>query len=132
MENDIADRLLMSDSLKGMIPALEDAVTNANLELVIASIVTGPEASDVLTGRLTGVSVDPDVVKLDVRVATDTAFDLLRRSITTGVSIAEVFLSLSDDDVRITGPFRVTSPKMLDFDTQNKMCTLGLDLIKVT
>jgi hypothetical protein len=39
-------------------------------------------------------------------------------------------MHLDDDEIVMEGPFKFSSPKIMNFDHQNKMCTLGVDLIK--
>lgn len=130
--NDVDDRLLMSDSIRGMVPELEEEQV---IKLVDAFVVVTLEMSrdsitDIVSGRLVGVSHEEKVTKLDIRLGNDVAYGLFKTIVQDSLTCVNVYLHLAEDETKFSGPFKVTSPKLVDFDSQHKMCTLGLDLIK--
>jgi len=132
MLNDIANRLLMSEDLKGLVPSLEDDnIARYDDAFVIAALEIRHAGEIIpIAGSLIGISYDT-AVKIDMRVESSVAYDLV-----TGLATGEVYtcdayqLLLGSRQVRLTGPFRVSCPKMLDFDKDRKMCTLAVDLFR--
>lgn len=127
--DDTVNRLLMSDNLKGVVPEFEDEVSKYEDAYVIASLVMGDDLQ-VMSASLLGFSFEEDVVKLDLRLNNREAFGIVKKSVSSVLLCQECFLSLANEDIRLTGPFRIASPKLLDFDRQGKICTLGIDLIR--
>ena len=129
--DDTVNRLLMSDSLKGVVPDFEDDVSKYEDAFVVASIVFGEEHKQILSASLVGFSFEGAVTKLDIRLSTLEAFKISKKIISDSLECSECFLTLASEDIRLGGPFQISSPKLLDFDRQNKLCTLGIDLIKI-
>jgi hypothetical protein len=124
---------LMSDSLQGLIPDYEDqmnAFQDAFMIAFLVLVVDGKETE--LTGSLTGLSLESrDIVKMDVRVKLETAYDVTKRFYVSDVTCHSVHFLLGNDVLPIEGNFKLSSPKIVDIDHQNKMCTLGVDLFRV-
>ena len=124
------NRLLMSDSLRGMVPELEDEVLERVQDGYI-SIALLQKDLDPLTGICVGISYDATEVKIDMRVELHKAYQFMKRLMHEEVVSQELNLSLSNDFVVIHGPHRVKTPRLTDFDHSTKLCTLGIDLFKM-
>lgn len=132
---DEEDRLLMSDSLVGMIPELEEGkikdIDDALLVVAFELIYENLDEVDVLAGRTEGISFEStSEIKVDMRVQLNKAYDTIKKFKTTGLSCRMLHLYLGDDELNIEGPFKVANTKLFNFDIENKMCTLGFDLVK--
>jgi hypothetical protein len=133
---DTSDRLLMSDSLLGMVPELETesvSVSKFSDSFIVATLdFTEAGIADILVGSISGLSIENNSteIKLDIRVNIDEAFGIIKKFKTTGLSCRMFYMHLDDDEIVMEGPFKFSSPKIMNFDHQNKMCTLGVDLIK--
>jgi len=131
---DNTDRILMSDDIRGMVPELEtESLKDYNDSFVVATIDLSNEGhTDILVGSVAGISFEnASEIKLDVRVNIDEAFRTVKKHKTTGLSCRMFYMYLGDDELLLEGPYKISSSKMMDFDHQNKMCTLGVDLIKI-
>ena len=125
----------MSDSLRGMIPELEEEQFNAFQDafVIVGLLVRSGEERHEITGNLVGVSVESrDVVKIDVRTSVTAAYRSLKRHAEGGLTCDTCQMVLAAEATCLDGPYTVSSVKVLDFDHQNKMCTLALDLIRTT
>jgi len=132
MIDDNDNRLLMSDSLRGMLPDLEDdqlkllsdAFVIATIELLFEQNV------EVVAGSLAGASFDNLEIKLDIRAGLNDAYDVIKKFKTSGLSCRLFYLHRGDDEICFEGPYKISSTKIMDFDRQLKMCTIGFDLIR--
>ena len=133
MVEDESNRLLMSDELRGMVPELEEQVKAFEDAFVIATLVLSrDQISYNFTGKVDGFSLESSKdVKIDIRVSISTAFDVMKSVSEGSLDCKFCILMLGQTELCLEAPFRVSSPKMMDFDHQNKMCTLGIDLIKI-
>ena len=124
----------MSESIKGMIPDLdeESSLKDCNDSFLIASIdLSEDDQVNILVGSVSGVSFENmSEIKLDVRASIDESFKAIKKYVSTGLSCRMLYLYLGNNELFMEGPYSVSFPKMMDFDHQNKMCTLCLDLIK--
>jgi hypothetical protein len=86
---------------------------------------------DVLAGKIEGISFEStNEIKVDSRIQLNKAYGTIKKLKTTGLSCRMLHLYLSDDELSVEGPYKVVNAKLYDFDVENKMCTLGLDLVK--
>lgn len=134
MSEDPNNRLLMSDSLRGMVPELEEEQFKAFQDafVIVALVMNDGTAARETTGNLVGLSLESsDVVKVDVRVSVSEAYGVVKRHLSSGLTCEVLQLLLGDEGVRIDGPRRASVAKMYDFDHHNKMCVLALDLVRV-
>ena len=134
MIDDKDNRLLMSDSLKGMVPTLEDEVVGRLQDsFVIVSLETSHDekGNDVLSGVCSGVSFEATSVKVDLRIELPRGYDFLKRILKETVICNRLYLSRGDDVMKIEGPYRIVSPRLSDFDYQDILCTMGIDLFKM-
>ena len=132
MTDDGVNRLLMSDELRGVVPLLEEeAVSRYSNSYIVAGFnLIVDDQPHVFSGLVVGMSNEASVFKLDVRASISDAYDILKKTF-TGVVKCESFLLYYDtEDFTLSGPFDVVNPKIMDFDRDNKMCTLGLDLVR--
>lgn len=130
MIEDSANRLLMSDSIRGMIPDLEEEyISKLSDSYVIASL---SDTNFVVSGILVGVSLENHgEIKIDIRIKLNEAYNAIKNYTTSGLSCRLLYMHLGDDEICLPGPYKISSPKILDIDPQNKMCTLGVDLIRI-
>jgi len=135
MKNDNFDNLMMSDSIKGQILDFDDNDAVKKLEdsfLVTALEVKFDGNIEPLVGSTVGLSFDTnECVNIDLRVNTAVAYELLRKYNISTVECMAFYMSLGQEEICNVGPYKFVSLKMLDFDHQNKMCTLGIDMVKI-
>jgi hypothetical protein len=127
----IENRLLMSDSLRGVIPSLEENVANLGDSVVVTSLVLETNSQDrLVTGAVVGISrEETGMLKIDIRVSISEAFEVFRMCSSRTVICKECFVNLIDEILSFGGPYEIVSVKMTDFDRQRKTCILGVDLI---
>lgn len=125
------EKLLMSDSLRGQIPDLEQLDSQDDYFVIFALVARSKFTAEIIIGTLVGISVEPDIVKVEMRIETSKAYDFLTAHMSTGWECLEYHLQTASKDYTETGPFRISSPRMMDFDKSDKHCTLGFDLLKV-
>jgi len=133
MIDETANRILMSDSIRGMVPELEeDSSQNFEDSFVITALEINTNGTkSVLIGNLVGISIE-EIIKIDLRVNMEDAYNFIKDFILGQKILCEAIqLHLAENAFKIQGPFKTTSYKMLDFDHPNKKCTLALDLTKV-
>lgn len=124
----------MSDDIKGMVPELEeDKISEYSDSFVVAALDMSSETEQfVIAGSLTGLSIESlGSLKIDIKTALKDAYTVIKKYKTAGLSTRMFYLHLDDDEIYFEGPYKVTSPKLLEFDHQNKMCVLGIDLISI-
>lgn len=134
MEDNNFDNLMMSDSIRGQIPDLEDdAVKKLEDSFLVAALeVKFGDSIEPLVGSTVGLSFESDMnISVDLRVSTPDAFDLLKKHGAFAVECTTFYVYLGQEEICHRGPYRFTSLKVLDFDHQNKMCTLGIDMVRV-
>jgi len=134
MMNDGKSRLLMSDDIKGMVPELEEDKISAFSDSFVVAALDMSDGTEqfIVAGSLTGLSIESlGLIKIDIKTALRDAYTVIKKYKVTGLSARVFFLHLDDDEVYFEGPYSVTCPKLLEFDHQNKMCVLGIDLIKI-
>ena len=134
MIDDNSNRVLMSDSLRGLVPELEDDDIKAFSESFVVTTIEISTINDsrIIIGSLDGLSFESiGDLKIDIRVKVKDAYDIIKLYTQTGISSRLLLMHLGDDEISLQGPFKISSPKMMSFDHQNKMCILGLDLNKI-
>jgi len=125
-----SDRILMSDSLKGMIPELEEATKYSDHFVVATLMLEVANEQRTLVGSMHGVSLGEDV-KIDLRSTIEDSFFFVKLfSEGTQITCKNIQLTLGDHSFDRSNILRVSSVKMIEIDHQNKMCTLALDLIE--
>ena len=126
--------LIMSDSLVGMVPELEDVEKSPRHEFSDLYLILGlhdDDQADPLGGRSVRFSLEEENrIKVDMRLGIDEAYEFIKKFKTTRLSCRLLYLCFGDDEICFDGPFNIACPRIFDADRQNKMCTLGLDLIK--
>ena len=126
------DRLLVSDSLAGNIPDLEDEKT-AFLRHQDAFIICVIETNDIspndhyFAGKMVAISCE-EIIKIDMKVTLSIGFQILKNCFEKKL-IADAFqIHHGNDHIRKIGPFQIKSPKILEIDHEMKACTIALDL----
>ena len=132
MNEALVDRILMSDALKGVVPDLEDSIKKYEDSFIVVSMLlnAGEDEDTYVSGPVVGLSFESSgVIKSDFKVRVAVAHSVMKKFTTGLLKCKTCFVTLGEDDIQLFGPFNVESPKVLDLDPQNKMCTLGVDLI---
>lgn len=133
MEENSDNRLLMSDSLRGMVPALEEEqiVKIHDSFLVVALSGNFESQHFYISGLCVGMSIESlDDVKFDIRLELDKAYDTLKRYLRSQITCDRLFITRGDDVTELAYDYVVKNVRLTDFDREEKMCTLGVDLIK--
>lgn len=128
----------MSDDLRGKVPELDDDILKQYESNFIFGVLEGadPAAGGNLVGNLVGLALE-DPVKWDFRIGLETAMRFIARYSSDDASKVEVpcpgiQLFLGDDAVRFSGSFNVIKPRIYDIDNNTRMCTLAVDLMRVS
>lgn len=130
MIQDDSDRLIVSDSLEGLLPDLEQESFSAVEESFVVAALDFD--FDLIAGSLSGISVENNLsTKIDIQVSLNEAYNVIKNFSTTRLSCRVLYLRFGNDEFCLEGPFEVVSLKIMEFDRQNKMCVIGVDLIKV-
>lgn len=127
------DLLMMSDSLKGNVPELEEQIRLVEDSIIIVGIeyYVGDE-KEVLAGSVTGLSFEEKIIKIDFKRSTSDAYKFLKLNLIQGeVTCKNLYFQNNEDDFVISGPFRITSPRLTDLDHKEKTCTIGLDFVRI-
>ena len=127
------NRLLVSDSIKDVVPDLTDEEINAlSATMIVASmeILYGGKI-EVVAGKLLGLSCEPGGnIRLDIHIELKRAYEFIKKYKATGLSCRMFYLHLGNDEISNEGIFKISSAKIFDFDQQMTTCTLAVDLIK--
>lgn len=124
------DKLMMSDSLRGQIPEIEQLEDDDSF-VIFALAVRNVSGADVFAGSLVGMAIEPSCTKVELRVETSKAYEFVTSHVELGWECMEYHLQTATRDFVKSGPFNVISPRLMDFDKSSKQCTLGFDLVKV-
>lgn len=127
--NDDGNRLLMSDSLKGVVPELDEEILK---QLEDATIIVALQLSggDILSAILLGCSAEDSIVKVDFRLDTSTAFQRFSQFTSASVGCDRLLMSCGHVISQIEGPFVVKNPKITDIDAKNRNSVIGVDLFR--
>ena len=121
--------ILMSDVLKGNVPALDETTVEAMPQdrhvVVVADKVTASKREG-LVGILRGVLFDADP-EIGFRVELDEAMKLIEEP---GVSFASFELHHGERVVKMPGPFTIKTARIDDISAQDQLCTISLQLKK--
>ena len=126
------DRLLMSDSLRGVVPELDDEEVEKYRD---SYIVVSADLSDgdefILSGLCVGIAFEPSETKIDIKVPLALGYEVFARLKSGKQTCKCLYLNRGQDVLEYPGPYSVVSPRLTDFDRPTVMCNLGLDLIKM-
>lgn len=127
------NRLLMSDSLKGVVPELEDDMIRKLEDAFVAVSfqLTHGDESEVLTAALLGCAVEEGMTRVDFRLDTFDAYRWFSSFVKDQWRCEVVIFSHSERLLEIPGPFRVKCPKITDIDRKDKISTIGVDLFRI-
>lgn len=130
---DDSDKLLMSDSLQGVVPELEDQMKNYEDSIIIIGVeYSTDQLKDVIAGSLVGISFEPEVLKIDFRKSINECYQFFKICIENDrVTSAAIYLQNSGDESLIKGRFRIVSPKLTDLDHRENTCTISIDLVRI-
>lgn len=126
------DRVLMSDTLKGQVPELDDEnVTDfdeiqSHHVIVVADKIVNNQRTG-LVGVLRGLTLGAES-EIQFRIDLDEALDIIDAP---GLAFGGFELCHGEKkSVKIQGPFNVKSARLEDISVQDQLCTLGLHLVK--
>lgn len=126
------NRLLMSDSLKDVVPDLTEEEINAlSATMIVATMeIIYDGKVEIVAGKLLGLSYEPEGnMRLDIHMELKKAYDFIKKYKATRLSCRMLYLHLGNDEISNAGNFKISSPKIFDFDQQMTTCTLAVDLI---
>ena len=121
-------KLLVSDDLKDLLP--EDQLEQINDMFISVALVLQPREVS-LTGNLVGVEFD-EKIKIDIKVTIRDAFSFIGNVITDkkhSKVCQSLILMMGEDVTTIHGPYKISSTKIVEIDSSNKLCILAIDLI---
>ena len=124
-----ANSVLMSDVLQGMIPALDHQIPYQDDSYIVIAL---DMTYNVITGNLVGISFEEGIIKIDALATTNDVYECVKNHSEKPLTCRGFQLSLGTNDLLYAGPYHVVSVKLVDIDYKNKMCTLGVDLVKDT
>lgn len=125
------DRVLMSDTLKGHVPSLEEDIdkfeeVQSKHVVVVAEKISGAQRTG-LVGILRGVSLGVET-EIEFRIDLREALEVIE---TPGLSFGRFALCHGEDkEIEIPGPFLVKEARIHDISVKDQLCTLGLHLVK--
>jgi hypothetical protein len=134
MIDDTANRLLMSEELRGNVPELEDDQIAALEDAFVIAALELRRGDEVLpvVGSLIGFSHEGSV-KIDLSVQNSVAYSVVSEIVSGVEYTCDAYtLIFADAETRVANNFKVTSVRMMDFDRKSKMCTLAIDLDRAT
>ena len=121
------DRVLMSDTLRGMLPEIDEEIELAKKKhvIVVGQMLIGPKSQGV-TGILRGVlfGASPEI---EIRMQLDEALNIIQ---SPDVSFGKFELHHDERIVDMPGPFLILAARIDEISVSDQMCTLGLHLKK--
>lgn len=123
---------LVSDSIKESLPDEQD-YQQIYQESCISVLFQFEEGVQGLFGNLIGIELSENL-KIDARIATDEAFDLIQNLASSLKEriIKNIALNYDDKLTKLRGPYKLLNTKIIEFDVNNKTCVLAIDLIKTS
>jgi len=130
MKFGIPNSLMMSDSLKQKLePSKDEDVSQFEDAFIIAAISVIDYK--LIVGSLIGVSIDNQIVKLDLKVSLAESHDFIGE-ISEKKKIEIDLIEFHYNTVKqMIGNFYVSVARISDIDHTNKMAILALDLVKI-
>ena len=122
--------LLMSESLKGMIPELESSEDDlSELESNYIIAILHFDQKKYLIGNLVSASFE-DAKKLDIKANLQEVFSLLKSLLfDASFKCNSIELHLGEEIIDLKKSYKVTNLKIMELDHQNKSCILAIDLV---
>jgi hypothetical protein len=133
MNNFISDpKELVSESLQDVLPSEE--VTDAYNEMFISVLLMTENHNDSLVGTLIGIEFSEKNPKIDIRISLDDAFSLISKNFSepSQIAFSEIALAYNEKVTKVVGPFDIVNAKIIDFDSNAKLCVLAIDLINTS
>lgn len=130
MKFGIPNSLMMSDSLKQKLePSKDEDVSQFEDAFIIAAISVIDYK--LIVGSLIGVSIDNQIVKLDLKVSLAESHDFIGE-ISEKKKLEIDLIEFHYNTVKqMIGNFYVSVARISDIDHANKMAILALDLVKI-
>lgn len=127
-------RLLMSDDLRDILPE-ETQLDLINDGFIIVVLATNPRDFS-LVGNLVGIEVKKDkVVKIDLRVSLEDSYNFIVNYFSEKISrnLGGIVMSLGEKAYSHQPvSYKINTVKIVDLDSENKMCVLAVDLFKIS
>lgn len=127
--HDSKPKELMSEDLQGVLQ--EENIVNTFQESFISVIIVTQDKEDSLIGSLVGVQLESNI-KLDMRVSLEDAYSFVSKILTNKISklLSNIIFSYSDNSTVVKGPFEASSIKIVEIESNSKVCVLAIDLIR--
>ena len=78
MNDELEDRILMSESLQGRLPELDDQLASSLGSFVLfAMVLLGKSGSHIVAGSVVGMSFEEASTKFDIRIPIDQAYEFV-------------------------------------------------------
>lgn len=123
---DTPPKELISDSLHDAFEP-ENKV-NLNDQLIMVALVVNKDYF--FSGSLLGIEIS-DNPKLDIKTLIKKGFEFIKDVALVKKQIHSLFVTLGDDSSIVSGPFNISSVKIIETDYENRTCVLAIDLLKV-
>jgi transcription antitermination factor NusG len=122
-------KLMMSDSLQDVVD--DEAAAKMYEEMFITTALVTEAKENSLIGSLVGVDLAIQT-KIDLKVSLGEAFNFLSNVLLNDNNrkLRTIIMNLGDKVTQLSGPFNITSTKIVEIDPSNKTCVLAVDLIK--
>lgn len=122
------NRLLVSDSLIDVIEPDDAVISKYDDAFILGALFIkglGP-----LVGNISGIALEA-AVKIDMRVNIFEAYNIVSKMATGEEVFCDGYqLQFGGDEVNVMKNFRISSPKIMSIDHENRMCVLAVDLIE--
>ncbi len=125
---------LVSEAIRDQLPEIEEAILAQIKDryVTVKIFLDGQQNEVIVAGSLVGISVE-DSIKIDVRTKLEVAYVVTTDHLRGMEYICKgLVLDLGSSSTHLEGERGVISPKMYDFDHENMLCTLGLDLVRLS
>lgn len=133
IEQSSADKLLMSDSLQGMVPEIEEQLLSYEESIIIVGVdYRTKEFQDIIAGSVVGIAFETNVIKVDLRKNVKEIYRFIMFCCQNPeIECHGLYMQHGESETVLQGPYKIVSPKLTDIDHKEKTCTLSLDLIKI-
>lgn len=133
-----SNNLFMSAELEGMIPEVEEELLeDPGAGFVICALeIDFLNKIEAFAGTVLGFSFegDEDLLKIDLKMDTRKAYSLFKsiQTLKDNLICRALYLQLGNEEITFNKNYKFSSPKILDIDPKEKICTFAADLIKIS
>lgn len=123
---DTPPKELMSDSLQDAFEP--DNKANLSDQLIMVALIINKDYF--FSGSLLGIEIS-DNPRLDIKILISKGFEFIKNIALAKEQVHSLMVTLGDDATLVSGPFSVSSVKIIETDYENRTCVLAVDLLKV-